>query len=86
MSQDGVVIVMSRKTGTSEGGTSPREASPNTNEGSAGREQGSKKAQLMAKVSLFSQVSREFSKVWSGSLIFRRCPPMWRRPRTRRML
>ena len=71
-----LLLLLSRKTGTSEGGTSPREASPNTNEGSAGKEPGSKKAQLMAKVSLFSQVSRECSKVWSGSLIFRRCPPM----------
>ena len=75
-----------RNTGTSEGGTSPRDASPNTNDVSAGKEPGSKKAQLMAKVSLFSQVSREFSKVWAESLLFRPYPPTWRRPRTRRKL
>lgn len=67
--------------GASEGGTPPRDASPNTND-STTKETGSKKAQLMAKVSLFSQaVSANVEKAkdkadalkYQGTLNKKRC-------------
>ena len=60
--------MLCRNTGASEGGTSPRDASPITNDTNS-KEAGSKKAQLMAKVSLFSQVSGEVF-VWSGLTLY----------------